>query len=52
MFYFSVFKEHSFIIQMLFFIFLEQSVEVFLLIFLLFMHFYLQYTMKANELIF
>lgn len=37
---------------MLFFIFLEQSVEVFLLIFLLFMHFYLQYTMKANELIF
>lgn len=32
----------------LFFIFLEQLVEVFLLIFLLFKHFYLQYTVETN----
>lgn len=38
--------------QKLFFIFLEQLVEVFLLIFLLFKHFYLQYTIETNELIF
>lgn len=36
--------------QKLFFIFLEQLVEVFLLIFLLFKHFYLQYTIETNEL--
>lgn len=52
MFYFSVFKEYSFIIQKLFFIFLEQLVEVFVLISLLFKHFYPQYTIEANELIF
>lgn len=38
--------------QKLFFIFLEQLVEVFLLIFLLFKHFYLQHTIETNELIF
>lgn len=53
MFYFSVLKEYSFIIQKLFLIFfLEQLVEVFVLISLLFKHFYLQYTIEANELIF